>query len=312
MRGAFRLLGTGVVGCLLAVSVPGAAAQTRSDGTPSRPVAIRAAAHGAVPIGSFIAADLSGRVLVLTRDGRMLRRLPGSPGATVQALELSPDRRHAYESVYTRDGGVRLYDLDLATGRKHTLARAFGPALNPAHTRLAYVMISFASGIPFAHALVVRDLRTHRVHSIPFPPHVVLGTPPELILNWSPDGTRVAVFDGNRIRLVDIATATNLQSQPPIPGPPGRPGGTPFLAPVYLDAHDLVVETNCCIGSQHLATIDLISGARRPFATLTSPPQNLWRLRSGGLLTEDALGELALVSRGRVRVIATHIAAVAA
>ena len=311
MRRTVLLLCVAFVGCLLTVSGPGATVVTRSAAARSRFVVTAAGAHGVVPLGSFLAADLSGRVFVLGRGGRVLGRVPGSLGPAVQGLELSPDRRHAYASVYTPDAGVRLFELDLATGGKHALARAFGPALNPEHTRLAYVTIFFVSGIPFARALVVRDLRTHRIRSIPFPSRVVLGTPPELILNWSPDGTRIAVFDGTRIRLVAVASAASVQSQPAIPGPSGRPGRTPFLAPVYLDADHLVVETNCCIGRQHLATVDLISGARRPFATLTSPPQNLWRLRSGALLTEDALGELALVSRGRVQVIARGIAAVA-
>jgi hypothetical protein len=312
VRGARRLLGIGLVlGCLL-VPLSGAVARMGHAASRWSSAALFAAPRSVVPMGSFLVADLSGRVFVLSKSGRVLRRVPGSLTATVQALELSPDRRRAFASLYTQNGGVRLYDLDLATGRKHALGRGFGPALNPARTRLAYVTISSSSGIPFARALVVRDLHTNRERSIPFPPDVVVGTPPELVINWSPDGRRIAVFDGHRIRLVGVATARSVESQPSIPGPAGHPGRTPFLAPAYLNLHELVVDANCCERRQHLAAIDLSSGARSPFATLSSPPQNVWRVGPGTLLVEDALNELVLVSRGRVQVVASRIAAAAA
>ena len=314
MRALARSLGIGaVVACSLAVALAGSAGQTRSRAARNGAMATGAGPADIVPQASLLVTDLTGRMFVMSRSGQVLRRIPGSLGPAVQALELSPDRRHAYASTYLRNGGLRLYDLDLATGHKRALVRAaFGPALNPAQTQLAYVTISFASGIPFARALVVRDLRTQQVHSIPLAQRVVVGTPPELIINWSPDGRRIAIFDGHRIRLVDVATAPNVHSQPAVPEPPDRSGQPPFYAPVYLDAHHVVVDTNCCIHDQHLAAINVLSGARRAFATLSSPPQNLLRLRSGELLVEDALSELAIVTRGHVHVIANHIAAAAA
>lgn len=95
-------------------------------------------------------------------------------------------------------------------------------------------MVVSRGGSPFERALVVRDLRTDHVHRIALPGGVAVGTPPELVLNWSPDGTRVAVFDGQRIRLVDVTRAHAVQSQPRIAEPPSRVSHAPFLAPVYL------------------------------------------------------------------------------
>jgi hypothetical protein len=312
VRGPLRVLAIGLVlGCVLVLLV-GAVAR-RAHAVPQRGSAARfAVPRHVVPVGSFLVADLSGRVFALSKTGRVAWRVAGSLNGTVQALELSPNRRHAYVSLYTQDGGMRLYDLDLATGRKHAFGRGFSPALNPTHTRLAYVSLASSSGIPFAHALVVIDLHTNRARSILFPPNVVVGTPPELVINWSSNGTRIAVFDGHRIRLVNAATARSVESQPSVPGPAGHPGRTPFLAPVYLNPRELVVDANCCERRQHFAAIDLRTGAEGRFATLSSPPQNIWRIGSGTLMVEDALSELVLVSRGRVQVIATRIAAAAA
>jgi hypothetical protein len=127
------------------------------------------------------------------------------------------------------------------------------------------------------------------------------GTPPELVINWSPDGRRVAVFDDSRIRLVDVANAQDAPSQPSVAG----------LAPVYLNGHSVVVLANCCIGRQRIVRVDLRSRARRAFATLSSPPVNIRRLRQGLLLTVTALNEVALVSRDRFRVIARAATAAA-
>jgi hypothetical protein len=78
-----------------------------------------------------------------------------------------------------------------------------------------------------------------------------------------------------------------------------------------LNAHTLVVLADCCIGPQQLLAVDLRSGATTPFAGLSSPAENIRRVRAGLLLTVTALNELALVSRGRARVIAHGITAAA-
>src|SRR5207244_2120502 len=141
------------------------------------------------------------------------------------------------------------------------------PAMSPDLTRLAYVSTDRRADIVYRTALVLRDLRNGRTRSIPFGPSVPMGTPPELVINWSPDGGRVAVFDGDRIRLVDVASARNVMSQPSVEGGSNY---TPPLAPAFLDANTLVVLADCCIGSQHLVAVDLRSGAPDPFAVPSS------------------------------------------
>ena len=276
---------------------------------PSRPAtSSRSASAPPVRRGTLIAADVSGRVMVLDRAGSVVRRIPGSFGAAhqVQAIQLAPDRRHAYVAVYGQSGSLTLYLLELSTGRRRKVAAGFSPALNPAGTKLAYVSLIARADTIYERALVIQDLRSHRDEAIPFPAGVVPGTPPELVLNWSPDGRRIAVFDGRVIRLVDVAAATSVGTEP---APPGDANG--LMAPVFLDSRTLVTLANCCIGRQRLTAIDLRSGARRAFARLSSPPENIWRLRTGTLLVQDALTQLVLVSRGHARVIATKFAAAA-
>jgi hypothetical protein len=255
-----------------------------------------------VPRGDLLVSKRSGRLVVLERNGKLVRRVPRfvAPNGS-QGVELAPDRRHAFVSVYTGDGQARLYEIDLATGAKSQLASAISPALSPDLTRLAYVSTDRRVDVVYRTALIIRELRTGRAKSIPLGPDVPMGTPPELVINWSPDGRRIAIFDGDRIRLVDVANANDVMSQPSVP--------RPSLAPVFLNGHSLAVLADCCTGRQHVVALDLRSGARRAFVTLSSPPENVRRLRSGLLLTVTALNELALVSRRHFRVIARAITA---
>jgi hypothetical protein len=83
-------------------------------------------------------------------------------------------------------------------------------------------------------------------------------------------------------------------------------------APVFLDAHTLVVLANCCIGRhQHLTAIDRRTERSRRFATLGAPPETLVRVRRGHLLAVTALGRLTAVSRHHTREIARGITAAA-
>jgi hypothetical protein len=254
--------------------------------------------------GGFVAVKRSGRLIVLGRSGKLIRRVPRFVAANgSQGVELAPDRRHAFVSVRESDRPARLYEVNLATGAKRQVATAISPALSPDLTRLAYVSTNRRVDIVYRTALVIHELRTGRTDSIPLPRDLAVGTPPELVINWSPDGRRIAIFDGNQIRLVDVAGANDVGSQPSVP----RTSAS--LAPVFVDAHTLVVLDDCCIGRQHLVAVDLRSGARHPFAVLSSPVENIRRQRSGLLLTVTALNELALVSQGSTRVIARGITA---
>jgi hypothetical protein len=269
-------------------------------------VAARAAAspsHRLVSPGSYLVADQSGHLLVLDQRGKFVSRIPRFT-SPVQGLEIAPDRRHAYVSVYRNERAPRLYEVALRSGRRSHIANGIGPSLSPDQKRLAYVTVERRDEISYRTALAIRLLSTGRTRLVPLPAGTPLGTPPELVINWSPDGRRLAVFDGTVIRLVEVATATTVDSQPPLPGKTG-------LAPVFLNRHAVVVLANCCIGRQRLVAVDLRSGARTPFAELRAPMESVRRQTGGSLLIVTALQRLVRVSPGHKRVIATGVVAAA-
>src|SRR4029079_2632815 len=147
---------------------------------------------------------------------------------------------------------AHLYEVDLATGASHRIADGISPTLDPGRNRLAYVEMKLDGDIDLNTALVIRDLPTGHDRKIPMGPDPPAGgTPPELLVNWSPDGSRVAIYDGSRIRLVEVRTASDVTSQPL--GPRG-------LAPAFLTNRTMIVLANCCIGHQRLVSVSLDSG----------------------------------------------------
>jgi hypothetical protein len=255
-----------------------------------------------VPTGAYLVADESGHLLVLDQRGKVLRRVPRFT-SYVQALDTGPDRRHAFVSVFVRDQPPRLYKVDLASGMRLRVANATSPSLSPDRRELAYVTVETRDDIKFRTALAIRNLVTAETRLIALPPRTPLGTPPELVINWSPDARHVAIFDGTLIRIVDVATARTVESQSPIPG------GTGF-APVFLDSQRLLVQATCCIGRhQRLAVVNLRSGVRSAFAVAGSPVENVRRLSSRAVLVVTALHRLVRFSPGRARVLARRIVA---
>lgn len=130
-----------------------------------------------------------------------------------------------------------------------------------------------------------------------------MGTPPGLVINWSPNGRSIALADGNKVRIVNVARARTVESEPAIPGSKG-------LSPVFLDRRTIVVLANCCVGRQKLVAVDLRSGSRKLFARISSPDENVRRVGRGTLLAVTALHELVRVTQGHVRVISSGILSV--
>ena len=249
-----------------------------------------------VPAGDVLVSDISGHVRIVDRGGHVVRLLDWTLERQVEALELTPDRRGAYVSLYLADAAPELFLLDLTTGLKQKLDDGTSPALSPDKTRIAYVRTELRDDLKLRTALVIRNLHTGRVRSYPFDPVAPLGTPPELVINWSPDGHTIALFDGLRVRLLG-STLTKLPQR--------------AIAPVFLDRRTLVVLTHCCIGPQRLVAVDLRSGKATRFATLSSPVEQVRGVGASKLLVVTALNELAFVSRGQVRVVARRIVAAA-
>ena len=233
----------------------------------------------------------------------MLRRLRWTISRQVQSLELAPDRRHAFVSLYRSNQPAELYNVNLTTGRRRKLANGISPAVSPDKTRLAYVRTELRGDIKYRTALVIRTLRTGETRSLALGPRVPMDTPPALVINWSPDSRTIAARDDSVVRLVDVASAVDFPSQPELPR-----GET---APAFLNSTTLVVQSGCCIGPQQLTALDLRSGERTSFAMLSSPVEQVRRVRTGTLLVVTALRELVVVSRGRMHVIARGIAAAA-
>ena len=251
---------------------------------------------------SWLATSL-GSCSVLDGAGDVVRRVPRRiEDYGPQGIALAPDRRHAFVSVYGNP--ARLYEVDLATGKKRWLANAISPARAPTRRSLHTSRWARRNDIEYRAALTVRELRTGRASRIPLESEPSGGTPPENVINWSPGGRQIAVYDGRAIRLANLGAGGGSLSEPL--GPQFR------LAPVFLNEKTLVTLAHCCVGKQQLTSVDLDSGRRQSFATLPAPPESIVRLKPGLLLAVTALGKLTLVSRGHSKAIAEDMTAAAA
>ncbi len=256
-----------------------------------------------VPAGDVLVADQSGHLRIVDSRGKFVHRLRWTLERQVQAIELAANRRSAFVSLYRSERPAELFQVNLTTGRTRKLADGISPALSADKRRLAYVAVEQRSDIKYRTALVIRSLRTGATRAVPFGPRVTTDIPPAEVVNWSPDGRTVALYDGSRIRLVDVANAADVPSQPAL--------SVAGSAPVFLDASTLVILTGCCIGPQRLVAVDLSTGDGTPFATLASPVEQVRRVRMRRLLVVSALHTLTIVSRGRVRTIARRVVAAA-
>jgi hypothetical protein len=254
-----------------------------------------------VAAGDFLVTNTAGRVRIVDSRGMLVRRLLWSfAGQQIESLELAPDRRHAFVSIWRTDRAPELYVVDLANGRKQKVGDGISPALSPDRKRLAYVKVEIRADSKYLTALVIRNLATGRTKSVALPPSTPLGTPPELVTNWSPDGHDLAIFNGSKIRIVDVDRTLAVPADP-------RPSVTPPLAPVFLDRKTLVVLARCCIGRLPLITVDVHLRKKSSFATLSSPVEHVRRIGVSRLLVVTGLQELAVVSRGGVHVISRSV-----
>jgi hypothetical protein len=305
-----------------------------------------------VPAGDFLVCNGNGHLFVMSARGKAVGTIPGTTGSyCANGLALGGDRRSAYFSILTGDETPPALDeIDLATGKTHQVASGLDPALSPDGTMLAFIATAESpnGGYYTPAGLEILDLGSgaSRLLASPTPPegsHKLSW--PAGPLNWSPDGTKIAVFAGDQIRIVDAATAQDLGSQPtvrgdvpnhpiskrvypsgPLPGtstagpPPGIPVITvatplPMQAtatsrtPVYLDTNTLVVVYDCCTGLSHLVAFDLRTGKRTAFATLYGPPVDIVRIGVGRLLVVTAASLLVVATRGHTQQLATRISA---
>jgi hypothetical protein len=257
--------------------------------------ATRAPAPVVAP-GQLLVSDLDGQLVVVDSAGHV-RRKPAFVRSGCCQVELAADRRHAFVSV--RRGETRtLLEVDLSTGSAVYIAAGGSPALSPDGRRLAYFALRLYNGdILYRTALVVRDLATGHLRSIRFAEPAAWGTPPDVLINWSPDGRRIALvgFDrrhGPDLYVVDVAHARTVESQPNL----GR-----MTAPVFLDDETLLALSNCCTGThQQIVARTLVHGAQTPFATLPEPPESLRRIAPGTFVATTPDGFLLRFTKGHV------------
>jgi hypothetical protein len=247
-----------------------------------------------VPPGQLLVSDRNGQLLVVDATGRVRRRLPFTRRGCCQ-VELAADRRHAFVSL-RRGERFTLLEVDLTSGRAVRIAAGGSPALSPDGRRLAYYAVSIDNDVASRTAVVIRDLATGRSHAIPFAERAAWGTPPDVLINWSPDGRSLAAVgfnrrDGSLLHIVDVAHARTIESQPSL----GH-----VLAPVFLDDRTVLVLANCCTGThQQMVAVTIASGARKPFATLPEPPESLRRIAPGTFVATTPDGFLLRFSKGR-------------
>jgi WD40 repeat protein len=270
---------------------------------------LTAAATAAAPIvppGILVASDRSGGLVVLDRTGQVAKRIRTGLPACCQAIALSRDRRHVYASAHQRTtNSYSVYDVDLASGRAHRLGFGGSVALSPDGRRLAYFSLAYRNDILYRTGIEIRNLGTGASHIVPFTGRVPWGTPPDVQLNWSPDGRRVVVVDNavavgadHGLRIVSVDSAPDVESQPGVAGY--------FKAPVFLDDRTILVLTNCCTGThQRMEAVNLPTGARTPFAVLPEPPESLRRISPGTFVATTPDGFLLRFSKGRVRRLGT-------
>ncbi len=306
-----------------------------------------------VPTGDFLVCRGSGHLFVMSPDGKTIGTIRVTIGPhCASGLALSADRRSVYFSVLTGDETPPALDtIDLSTGAKHELASGLDPALSPDGTKLAFIATTESPTgtffMPTGLEILDLDSGASRLLAPPTPPAGSHGLYwPSGPLNWSPDGQKIAVFAGDQIRIVDVATAKDLGSQPTVPGdtpnhpiskrvyPPGPPPGTkttspppgvPAIiipatpparqttatsqAPVYLDSNTLAVTYDCCTGYSHLDVFNLRTGKRSVFTTLYGPPVNIIRIGTGRLLVVTAANLLVVATRDHTQQLASGISA---
>src|SRR4051812_386695 len=194
-----RLVGRVLASCALTVSA------LLLGGAP----ASAARAPVPVPSGDFLVCEGAGHLSVLSPAGRFLGAVPGTTGPyCATGLALSTDRRSAYFSILRGDDAPpALERVDLATGATTELASGLDPALSPDGTKLAFIATAEAAngGYYTPTGLGILDLASaaSRIFAAPTPTPSSRFLWPDGPLNWPPDGTKIAVFAGDQIRIVD-------------------------------------------------------------------------------------------------------------
>jgi len=252
---------------------------------------VKAGRAAALSEAALVAVTITSELVVIEdgRRGEALARWPAEEKPT--AISLSPDRTRAFVGIDDGECSGRLEAVDLATGKTTEVATgALYPALSPDGRSVVYGRIEPVDDLCVRSGLVVRDLESGRERL--FPGRDVEGTPPGLILNWSPDGTGIAFVDSNdgprpaQVRVLDPDSDRALESATVGAGPG-------HFAPVFAGDGQLVVERGCCTAPMALVEAD---SSGPTLAALPAPIVSVRRSVDGArLILVDALDRLSIV-----------------
>lgn len=266
-----RRRGLGAGAALISIAVLIAAVLVRADDDVTIETAASEPAATALAPGAIIALTSDSELVLLDPRGELQRTIANlGPLVGSGGLAVSPDGRSIYIGARTAEASTassnctgEVRRVDARGGTWDVVAtQADSPALSADGSRLAYASLERINDICYRGALVVMDLASGTTESYPYPtPGVPDGTPPELPISWSPDGTSIASVENTGATLLELSTGEHS----PVTSP-GRP-----LLPTFVEQDRLAVLVGCCVGEQSVQIVDLRSGESQPWLTIDVP-----------------------------------------
>lgn len=207
-------------------------------------------------------ADSAARHLYLAGlDGGQTQPLTVAE-AGIEDFAVSPDGKQLAYSQSNPEGTIDLWLLDLDSGESRPLTRCVraictDPAWNPDGTQILYQRQEFGTGQDSASWVWIVDVNTVETRLLFDDDPQIHGADPV----WSPDGRRVAVFDGQlqaiRVRDLETGEDTFISSEPGASGT-FSPDGSKLVYPVLVRG---------AIGQEFYTHLDMVD-----FETQASTP----------------------------------------
>jgi len=192
--------------------------------------------------GDIVAGGADGRVVVL-RNGQPTRTLyQSTDGTIVSSLSVSADGRLvAVGRRYSCSTPSTL--VDVVSGETRDLGdNVNAPALSPDGKYVAFARVEESGDVCFRTAIVVHELSSGSEVAVDI--HDVLGTPPELVINWSADGKRLAFVDRSQLPAHGHVRVLRFEPGSLVDDSTADPD---TFSPVFDGAGRLLVEQGCCV-----------------------------------------------------------------
>lgn len=213
-----------------------------------------------------VAAERDGNVVVLDRDGRLVRRVTtiGAP-RVVTHLALTADRRTLLVGVRLPDEASSNCSAEVLTipaegGRVRRLAMSVASPTPLTGGRVAVAVLERRNDICLRVAIDVIDSSGERQQRIELPEPVADGTPPEQIMTASLDGRLVVMVGNHGLEAIDMNTRRTARV----------PNGTRLFAPAFATNDRLLAQRECCVAGMELVEVDL-EGDVTPITQIQAP-----------------------------------------